>query len=131
MKPNSTFGEKQTWARHICATNYPTTSQLTTALQWKTFFNALNDSYKLIVFDEFHGQQPITFMNQILDGQKMQIPQKGTMYYKQNNPAIIILSNMPPENCYHGVVQNHPAVFAAFLRRLCVVKITQQMHFDL
>lgn len=138
LSPNRELGETQLyiWGEtnlgktYLCnqLSNYFPTYHCTTV---ENFFNALNDSYKLIVFDEFHGQQPITFMNQILDGQKMQIPQKGTMYYKQNNPAIIILSNMPPENCYHGVVQNHPAVFAAFLRRLCVVKITQQMHFDL
>lgn len=138
LSPKRDLGETQLYIwgatnlgkTHLCnqLSNYFPTYHCTTM---ENFFNGLNETYKLIIFDEFHGQHPITFMNQILDGQKMQIPQKGTMYYKQNNPAIIILSNMPPEKCYPNISNNHPEVFAALLRRLCVVNITQQMHFDL
>lgn len=93
------------------------------------FFDSLSEKHTLIIFDEFHGQHTITFMNQILDGQHMQIPQKGTMYFKTNNPMVIILSNFPPERCYPNIAEKYPEMFAAFTRRLTIVNINSRMNF--
>jgi len=91
------------------------------------FFDGLDATYNLIVFDEFHGQQTATFMNQILDGQPMVIPQKGCQYFKKNNPPVIILSNYPPHECYPNLYNDHRDAYDAFLRRLVVVELTTRL----
>lgn len=93
------------------------------------FFNGLNETHQLIVFDEFHGQHPITFMNQFVDGQQMVVPSKGGQYMKKNNPPVIALSNYPPARCYAKVYEENPDHFDAFLRRWLVIELTTTL-FD-
>jgi len=91
------------------------------------FFNGLNDTYVVVVFDEFHGQQTITYMNQFVDGQQMVVPQKGTQYYKKANPAVIILSNYPPQRCYPKIYEENREHFDAFVRRFDVIEVTHPL----
>jgi len=86
------------------------------------FFDRLDDTYDLIVMDEFHGQQTITFMNQFIDGQPMVLPQKGCQYHKVRNVPIIILSNYAPKDCYRHVYDDNREHFDAFQRRLKIVQ---------
>lgn len=89
------------------------------------FFNGLDQTYQLIVFDEFHGQQTITFMNQFVDGQHMVVPLKGSQYHKNNNPPVIILSNYSPRQCYPKVAESNPDHLDAFVRRFLVIELTE------
>jgi len=92
------------------------------ATSCEKFFDGLDETYDLMVMDEFHGQQTVTFMNQLLDGQPMVLPQKGRQYHKTKNIPIIVLSNYPPEDCYRKVYQENRDHFDAFSRRLHIVK---------
>lgn len=91
------------------------------------YFDSLDATYPVIIFDEFHGQHPLTFMNQVLDGQPMCIPQKGSQYMKRNNPVVITLSNLPPERCYPNMVLDHPDMYAAYLRRNTVIHVENRI----
>lgn len=114
------YGKTSIGKTHMCC-------QLSTMVKtfWATscehFFDGLDESYDLMVFDEFHAQQTITFMNQLLDGQPMALPQKGHQYHKRKNIPIIILSNYSPEDCYRKVYAENREHFDAFSRRLRVV----------
>jgi len=91
------------------------------------FFDGLDGTYDLMVMDEFHGQQTVTFMNQLLDGQCMVLPQKGHQYHKKKNLAIIICSNYAPKDCYRKVYEENRDHFDAFFRRLTVVEINSRL----
>jgi len=92
------------------------------------FFDGLDETYDLIIMDEFHGQQTVTFMNQLLDGQCMVIPQKGRQYHKHKNVPIIICSNYAPKDCYHKVYDENRDHYDAFERRLEVVEVTTRIN---
>jgi len=92
------------------------------------FFDRLDESYQLIVFDEFHGQQTVTFMNQLLDGQSMVIPQKGHQYDKIVNTPCIICANYPLKDCYRKVFDENREHFDALNRRLLSVEVTHQLN---
>jgi len=91
------------------------------------FFNGLDDSYKLIIYDEFHGQQPITFMNQFVDGQQMVVPTKGGQYHKKTNPPFIVISNYPLQRCYPKVAEENPDHMDALLRRFLSIELTHDL----
>lgn len=91
------------------------------------FFDGLDETYDLMILDEFHGQQTVTFMNQLLDGQRMVLPQKGAQYHKKKNIPIIICSNYAPKDCYHKVYDDNRDHFDAFLRRLTVVEVISRL----
>lgn len=93
------------------------------------FFDGLDDSYVLIVFDEFHGQHPITFMNQVLDGQTMNLPQKGHQFIKRGNQAVIVLSNIDARKLYPNIRFDYPEQFEAFCRRFDIVNLETSIHF--
>jgi len=91
------------------------------------FFDGLDATYDLMVMDEFHGQQTVTFMNQLLDGQCMVLPQKGQQYHKKKNLPIIICSNYLPKDCYRKVYEENRDHFDAFARRLTVVQVNSRI----
>ncbi len=82
------------------------------------WWDDFNETIELLVFDEFKGQVPCTFMNMILDGQSMIIPRRGGDYQKTRNIPVIICSNFPPNSAY----QNTDSI-EAFLGRLKHVQI--------
>ena len=97
------------------------------ATSCEKFFDGLDDSYDLLVLDEFHSQHTITFLNQLLDGQRMVIPQKGSQFHKQRNIPIIMCSNYSPQECFAKVYEEHRDHYDAFVRRLKVVHITARI----
>jgi hypothetical protein len=60
------------------------------------FTRYINYSYTFIIWDEvsFEGLKP-TFLNMFLEGTKCQMPVKGDLTHKEDNPLVIMLSNMP------------------------------------
>lgn len=77
------------------------------------------NTYDLIVFDEFRGQKKISFMNEFMQGSKINMPFKGGQRYKKINLPILICSNEIPKDCYPKVPDN---VFDAFCSRLYIIE---------
>jgi len=92
------------------------------------YFDGLDETYDLIVFDEYHAQQTVTFMNQILDGQQMMIPQKGHMYAKKKNTPVVIISNYPPWECYKKVYEEQREHYDAFERRIEIIECKSRIN---
>jgi len=84
------------------------------APQTENFFDGLSEYTELVVFDEFHHQHKICFMNQFLDGSPMNLRVKGGQYHKGNNPPVIVLSNYSLRENYPKVSEE---IFATIERR--------------
>lgn len=70
----------------------------------ENFFDAYDEeTHQLVVFDEFKGQHPLTFMNLFLQGDSMTLRKKGSQYLKKLNLPVIILSNYSPREAYSKV----------------------------
>jgi len=89
------------------------------------FFDGLDESVGLVVFDEWHCQQKVTFMNNFVDGTPMNIKVKGGQYHKTNNPMVIITSNMRAEDCYKNC---EPLVREAWARRWTEVEVRERCN---
>jgi len=82
-----------------------------------------DDLYDLAVFDEFRGQRTIQFLNGWLDGQVINLKQKGrASYLKRFNVATIILSNYPPQQCYHKAFDKNASQLAPLIDRLTIIE---------
>lgn len=78
-----------------------------------------DNKYDIVVFDEFLGQWPITFMNQFIDGSAMRIQRKCLpSMMKLHNVPVIVLSNAPLDAHYPHAP---PIVRQAFQSRFDVV----------
>lgn len=86
------------------------------------YFDGYDDSYELIVFDEGLESHPLTEILQILDGQRMRLPQRYQAFMKTKNVPVIICSNLPPEERYPNC---HPDRKIALRDRLLVVNVTE------
>ncbi len=62
-----------------------------------------NNTYDLIVIDEFKGQRKLTWINKFVEGAPMSLRKKGSQYLKTDNPPVVILSNYNLEQCYSKV----------------------------
>lgn len=71
----------------------------------------------VIVFDEFTGQIPLTFMNNICDGYPLSLPCRFVNKWACFN-KVYIISNLSLEECYFLTVREQPSIWHAFLRRL-------------
>lgn len=80
-----------------------------------------DNKYDVIVFDEFDGQVPLTFMNSFIDGSTKYIPQRHGGVWKSHNIAVIVLSNRVPEDYYPPTVSANQ--FAAFRSRFEFINI--------
>lgn len=76
-----------------------------------------NDSFELVVFEEFSGGVPITFMNQFVEGQIMTLNVKNSSYRKLKNMPVIVLSNLSIDEVYHKVKETSYKKFEAFKDR--------------
>lgn len=74
--------------------------------------------YDMVVFDEFNGQVPITFMNSFLDGFPVYIPQRHGGVTKYDNLPCIINANNSPRDFYPDATL---AQLNAFHARLLIV----------
>lgn len=88
----------------------------------ENFFDLFDEEvHRLVVFDEFKGQHPLTFMNAFLQGDTMSIRKKGSQYLKAKNLPTIILSNYSPREAYSKVTDEK---LDTFLVRVEVVELT-------
>ena len=49
---------------------------------------------------------------------------------KQENPAVIIISNYSPEQVYHKALEKDPTALDSLLTRLTVVRVTEPLDID-
>lgn len=87
-----------------------------------------DDSYDLIVVDEFKGQKTIQDINRWLDGQNMTIRMKGRQSLKYKNLPIIIVSNFPPHIVYRNKFEK--GELEPFTSRLYVVEVKGMIPLD-
>jgi len=80
-----------------------------------------DNRFDVVVFDEFHGQHKMTWMNYFLQGGNMNIHRRYQSTIKTINVPCIILSNKSPQEAYSKVDSAH---LESFLTRLTVVNIT-------
>lgn len=79
------------------------------------FYNEYKDTlFDLVIFDEYHGQKTIQWINSFVDGSVTPLRQKGNQTVKRKNLPIIILSNLSIRQCYHKVSES---IFATINRR--------------
>jgi len=78
--------------------------------------------FDLIVFDEFSGQAPLTFVNSFIDGSTKWVPQRGGGLYKRNNLPAIILANDDPEVYYPKAT---PSSLQAFKKRFTYLSLSK------
>lgn len=102
---------------------------------WNTlekFQCGYTDDYDLIVVDEFDSNIPITLFNQWLDGQRLQIPQKGKgAYEKRKNTPVLVLSNIPLHNQYLELENGKRDLKEAFEGRFEYVELTEFLELAL
>lgn len=68
------------------------------------FYDLYEDGlYDLLILDEFKGQKKLQDLNEWLQGDDMNIRQKGKQYYKRQNLPMIILANWPLPQVYHNL----------------------------
>lgn len=79
------------------------------------WMDGFDDSYDLLIFEEWAGSFPLCLMNQILDGQNCQIPMRGCTFLKKKNIPVIICSNVPPIESYKNINFNRLHAFEARL----------------
>lgn len=81
-----------------------------------------NGTYDLVVFDEYHGQRRMTWLNWFLQGGTMPIHRRYESVNKTENLPVIILSNYTPQECYKNMSEEQ---LAPLLARLKIVVLTQ------
>lgn len=95
---------------------------------WLTGYS---DTYQLVVLDDYKGCLKVDTINSFCQGSvPYQVPQKVIApVLKRKHPAVIITSNMSPEQVYHGVVEKNPDHFNALLSRFLVVQVKDAFDF--
>lgn len=108
-------------------------SQLSTMLkvfdapsEGKEWLTGYNDSYDLVVFDDYNHSKSVTFLKQLLQAYPMKVGQKGFgPYHKRKNMPFLFTSNKDPVSAYCFVSAADPAHFIPLLERLTVVNVTE------
>lgn len=88
---------------------------------WMTGYN---DSFDLVIFDDFRGCLTVDFFKQFCQSFPYQVLQKGLPpVLKKKHVPCIVTSNVSPIDCYPNVAVRNPLHFEAFLDRFIVVEI--------
>ncbi len=90
----------------------------------------LDDSYDLVVMDEFKGQKRVSFLNQFLQGSTMPLPKKGSQYVKCQNLPCIFLSNYSMRNAYKNIDYTSTCAFESRFEEIFVDEFIQIKIFD-
>lgn len=65
-----------------------------------------NGKYDICIMDEFCGQKTVQWLNTFLQGGLCPLKRKGSSsFVKEDNPPVVMLSNVSPRDCYKNVVQ--------------------------
>lgn len=92
------------------------------------FYDMYDDSlYDMCLMDEFKGQKTIQWMNLFLQGNTMNLRQKGHQVLKRRNLPVIILSNFTLEECYHKAVAVDPTKLDTLKSRFLEVHLLWRM----
>ncbi len=90
----------------------------------------LDDSYDLVVMDEFKGQKRVSFLNQFLQGSTMPLPKKGSQYVKCQNLPCIFLSNYSLRNAYKNIDYTSTCAFESRFEEIYVEDFIKVMFFE-
>lgn len=86
----------------------------------KWFDGYQDNTYDLIVLDEFRGQKMITELNQVLSGDPIPLSRRSLPpIMKRQNLPVIIMSNFLPESCFCKCM---PSQLAPLLSRLDIIE---------
>lgn len=93
------------------------------------YCNYQDDCFDLGFIDEYKGLKPIGFMNELLQGGRMVLPQKGVSagMEKKNNIPIIIASNEPLEEIHRNISRE---ALDPLLSRLLVIEVEQFIEIN-
>lgn len=94
---------------------------------FENFYDFYDDRHDLLFYDEFKAQKQLQWMNLLLQGDDMTIPQKGSQYPKDKNMPMIMASNFTPREAYNNVSQ---ATLDTFLCRFDSVHLRQPIDRD-
>lgn len=83
--------------------------------------------HQLGLLDEFVGQIPIHFLNDLLQGTEVTLRTKGGQSLKKTNIPFIILSNYYPENCYS---KEDAYTLSTFNARIKFMELTEPLDLD-
>lgn len=87
-----------------------------------------DDTYDLILFDEFKAQKTIQVLNRWLDGQTLSVRKKGSQGLKRKNLPFVILSNYAPHDAYPKAALD--GRIDSFIDRLKVVEVKTMLPLD-
>jgi len=80
-----------------------------------------DNTYDVVIFDEYYGQRKITWLNNFLQGTHMEIHRRYYNVIKKENLPCIILSNSSVDDTYKNV----PEVYRNALKeRLLEINLT-------
>ena len=97
------------------------------------WYDGYNDSYDLIVFDEFVGQKPIHFMNGISEGKPFPMRQRNLApIMKRKNIPIIVLSNVSITELYQEQrnKSENKMKIEAFEKRFLAVEVNSPISIN-
>lgn len=86
-----------------------------------------NNAFDLCVFDEFHGQKPIGWFNQWLDGCSLPLKVKGQSgYLKEDNVPTVIFGNFGVDQCYSEALSKNAGITGPLKDRLLVCELSTE-----
>jgi len=89
------------------------------------YFDGFDDTYEVMIFDEAMESFPLTQMLQLLDGQRMRLPQRYQAFVKTKNIPIVCCSNLPPNERYPNC---HIDRKAALCDRFLTIHVTEFLN---
>jgi hypothetical protein len=129
------FKQKQLWiwgGPDLGKTSLGLSLQEHVSIYWAPLEGTYDDLYEdgiydLIIFDEYHGQRKLTWLNSFVQGAPMTIKRRYSDCIKQENPPVIVLSNYPPDQCYRNI---SATTLQTVLTRFIVINITSFMKIN-
>lgn len=90
------------------------------------FYDGFDDSYDLIIMDEFREGKPCEWLNLWLEGSYMMVRRKGLApVAKRRNQPVIICSNYLPQQLY-----GDPTSLSCLQARVVVITLQDPLDFD-
>lgn len=83
-----------------------------------------DDTYGLVVVDEYTGQLPYSVLNAFVEGAPFAVKKKGYQGMKHTNPPVLVTSNMSPREAYPKLSN---ALLETVLARFYVLHLTERL----
>lgn len=95
------------------------------------WFDDYTNKEDLIVFDEYHGQYKVHFMNSFVEGLPFKLRRRNLgPITKYNNTPVIVISNKCIDEVYHKCKESSPHTFEAFKGRFIEVEVQSPMLIE-